>query len=233
VNPLAIRVIGKLALVAALAGIVVRGRFKDCRAFPAYLMAVLLTELAVALWPGRLFRWDFWVFQQFLFNVCKVAVAVELAFLAFRLFPGARTTARLGWAVVVVATTISIVAATPDRTSNATDAYQSFVFAVQPRLVNGTIWLFVITARLVSFFNLPWSDWHRAISLGFCIYLVVFVTLLNLERKLGWGIQELFNRVDGSAYVALELWWAYAAWRREPTGDPNPPALRALATGPA
>lgn len=231
-NPLAIRVIGKVALAAALAGIVVRGRFKDCRAFPVYLVAVLATELGVALWPARLFRWDFWVFQQALYNVCKVAIALELAVYAFRLFPGARSTARMGWAIVVVVTTLSIVAATPDRTSSTTDVYQAFTFAIQPRIVNGTIWLFVITARLVAFFNLPWSDWHRTISLGFCIYLVVFVTGLNLQRKLGWSILDATNRIDGLAYVMLELWWVHAAWRREPRGDPAPSALRALAARP-
>ena len=230
-NPLAIRVIGKLALVATLAGIFARGRFKDCRAFPIYLLAVLLTELAVAIWPQRLFRWDFWVFQQFLFNICKVAVAVELAYHAFRLFPTARATARLGWIIVVAATTLSVVAVTPDRISNATDAYQAFVFGIQPRIVNGTIWLFVITARLVSYFNLPWSDWHRAISTSFCVYLVIFVTGLNLQRKLGFGILDVVNRLDGLAYVTLELFWAWAAWRREPPGDPTPPSLQALAAG--
>jgi hypothetical protein len=228
VNPLAIRVIGKLALVATLTGIFVRGRFKDCRSFVVYLLAVLLTELAVAIWPERLFRRDFWMFQQFLFNICKVAIAVELAYHAFRLFPAARAAARLGWIVVVAATTLSVVAVTPDRISNTTDTYQAFVFAIQPRIVNGTIWLFVITARLVSYFNLPWSDWHRAISIGFCVYLVVFVTGLNLQRKMGFGVLDVVNRMDGIAYVTLELWWAWAAWRREPQGDPAPPSLQAL-----
>jgi hypothetical protein len=229
VNPLFLQVGGKLALVAVLAGIVVRNRFSQCRAFTVYLLVVLLTGTAVSLFPERLFRWDVWIFQQFLFNVCKLATAVELFRRAFALFPGARSAARVGWTIVVVLTTISIAAATPDRMSNAREAYQSFVFAIQPRIVNATIWLFVITARLVSFFNLPWTDWHRAISLGFCVYLVIFVTGLNLQRKLGFSILDVVNRIDGTAYLLLTLWWAWAAWRKEPPADPGPPSLQALA----
>ena len=229
-NPLVLHLTIKLALVAVLAGIVARRRFADCRSFPVYLLAVLLTETAVSLFPSRLFRWDVWVVQQFLFDLCKLAVAIELARRAFALFPGARATARIGWAVVVVLTTLSVAAITPDRTASAARAaYQSFLFAIEPRIVNATLWLLVITARLVSFFNLPWSDWHRAISLGFCVYLVVFVTGLNVLRKLGWGIVDVVNRIDGTAYLLLTLWWAWAAWRREPGGDPAPPSLRALA----
>ena len=229
-NPLVLQVGGKLALVAVLAGIVARGRFSDCRTFVIYLMAVLLTETAVSLYPSRLFRLDVWILQQLLFNLCKLAVAIELFRRAFALFPGARSTARLAWTVVVVLTTLSIAAVTPDRVSSAKEFYPSFAFAIQPRIVNATIWLFVITARLVSFYNLPWSDWHRAISLGFCVYLVIFVTALNLLRKMGWGVLDAFNRVDGTAYVLLTLWWAWAAWRKEPEGDRSPPpSLQALA----
>jgi hypothetical protein len=229
VNPLVLQVGGKLALVAVLAGIAARRRYADCRTFVIYLVAVLVTETAVSLYPSRLFRWDVWVFQQFLFNVCKLAIAIEIFRRAFKLFPGARSTARLGWTVVVVLTTLSIAAVTPERASTGKEAYQAFVFSIQPRIVNATIWLFVITARLVSFFNLPWTDWHRAISLGFCVYLVIFVTCLNLQRKLGWGILDLVNRLDGTAYVLLALWWAWAAWRKESPGDPSPPSLQALA----
>lgn len=222
-NPLALQVVGKVALLAVLAGILVRGRLRDSRAFTVYLVAVLTLESAASLFPDTFFVWDAWVRQQFVLDVCKLAVAVELAQRAFRSFPGARANARLAFSVVLVLSTLAMIAATPDRVDAPGDGFEAWWFTVEPRLVNGTIWLFVLTARLVLYHNLPWSHWDRAISLGFGTYLVVFVTLLNTFRSIGWELREWVALVDGVAYLVLTGWWAYAAWRRD---DAIPPALR-------
>jgi hypothetical protein len=233
VNPLFLHVSVKVGLLVVLLGIFVRRRYSECWSFPVYVLAVLVTETIVALYPERLFRWDVWICQQFLFDLCKLAVAIELSRRAFMVFPTARTVARAGWALVIAITTLSVAAATPDRVTTALETYQAFVFSIEPRLVNATIWLFVITARLVVFFNIPWSDWHRAISLGFAVYLLVFSTGLNLERRFAWGLQDLLNRVEGTAYLALTVWWAYAAWRRDDGPALPPSLLRPLAAGSA
>ena len=221
-NPLALQVAVKLGLLAVLAGILARGRLRDSRAFTVYLVAVLTLETAASLFPDTFFVWDAWVRQQCVFDVCKLAVASELAQRAFRSFPGARTNARLGFSVIVVLSTLAMIAATPDRLDAPGEGFEAWWFTVEPRVVNGTIWLFVLTARLVLFHNLPWSDWDRAISLGFGTYLVIFVTVLNTLRALGWELREWVALVDGLAYFALTAWWACAAWRR---GDVIPPAL--------
>ena len=88
------------------------------------------------------------------------------------------------------------------------------ILTMQPRLLNATIWLFVITARLVMFFNIPVSAWHRSVSLSFTFYLVVAVTLLNLMKSMGWNIPPWVNFFDGSAYLALCSWWAITAWQK-------------------
>ena len=93
--------------------------------------------------------------------------------------------------------------------------YLTAILTIEPRLINATIWLFVATARLVIFFNIPVSDWHRAISLGFAGYLVVSVTLLNLIKYLRLGHPtRSISFFDGSAYLALCAWWAFAAWQK-------------------
>ena len=67
---------------------------------------------------------------------------------------------------ILVVTGISIFAATPPGAARSNSSfYVTALLTIQPRLINATIWLFVVTARLVIFFNIPVSDWHRSISL--------------------------------------------------------------------
>lgn len=212
-NPLYIQLGVIAALAVALGGVIARRRASECWMFPVYLATVLVCESAVLLWPDRFFQWSSYVIRQWTYDVCMLGVAFELARRAFMAFPGARATARPVFLAILSITAISIFAATPAGTHGNASFYITAMLTIEPRLLNATIWLFVATARLVIFFHLPVSDWHRAISLGFAAYLVVSVTGLNLIRTFGWDLTTAITFWDGFAYLALTAWWASASWQ--------------------
>lgn len=228
-NPLYIQLGVIAALAIALGGVIVRKRVSECWMFPVYLAVVLVCESAVLLWPARFFQWSSYVVRQWTYDVCMLGVAFELARRAFMAFPGARATARLLFLAILTITAISIFAATPPGARGNASFYITAMLTIEPRLLNATIWLFVATARLVIFFNLPVTDWHRAISLGFAGYLVVSVTGLNLLGKFGWGHHPAITFWDGSAYLALCAWWAAAAWQTAAAPAVVPMLVRRLA----
>ena len=229
-NPTYLHLGVKVALAIALMGIFARKRQAECWMFPVNLAVVLVFDTAVALFPAQLFHWKVYVVQQWIYNLCSFGVALELARRAFKAFPGAAATARALFLAILTVTAISIFAATPSAAVRSNSSfYITALLTFQPRLINATIWLFVATARLVMFFNIPVSNWHRQISIGFSIYLVVAVTLLNLLKAFGWDIREWVSFFDGSAYLALCSWWALSAWRKAEATEAVPASVLRLA----
>ena len=228
-NPAFIRYGVLLALAMALVGIFVRRRQSECWMLPLNLAVVLVWDTAQSLFPEQLFHWRIYVVQQWVYNFGMFLVALELARRAFQAFPGAAATARVIFLVILVVTALSIFAATPPGTAKSSSFSIAAVLTLQPRLINATIWLFVATSRLVMFFNIPVSDWHRSISLGFSFYLVIAVTLLNLLKTFGWDIRPIFGFFDGSAYLALCSWFALRAWQPDEAREVIPDSVRRLA----
>ncbi len=228
-NPAYLHLAGKLALLMAIAGIFARKRQSECWSLPVYLGTVLVFDTAVSLFPAQLFHWKVYVLQQWVYNLLTLAVALELARRAFKVFPGAAATARLVFLAILAVTALSIFAATPSGAARGTSFSVVAVLTLQPRLINATIWLFVATSRLVMFFNIPVSDWHRSVSLGFSFYLVISVTLLNLLKAFGFDIRSFINFFDGSAYLALCSWFALRAWQADEAVEVVPDSVRRLA----
>ena len=228
-NPAYLRLGVLLALTMALVGIFVRKRQSECWTLPVYLGVVLGFDSAMSLFPKQLFVWNVYVLQQWLYNFLHLAVALELARRAFKAFPGAAATARVIFLVILVVAGLSIFAATPPGTARGSSFSIAAVLTLQPRLINATIWLFVATSRLVMFFNIPVSDWHRSVSLGFSIYLVISVTLINLMKTFGFDIRHFIGFFDGSAYLALCSWFALRAWQPEEAREVIPESVRRLA----
>jgi hypothetical protein len=203
-----------LALVTVV-GLVVRHRVAVCRTFVGYLAGVGLADLLVLLWPGYFYRQWFWVGSQTLINILRFAVALELTYRTFRAFPGARGTARLILLVVLLATLVLVVGGTQDAAAVAGgDSLAPVISRVQPRIVNGTIWLLTAVAGLILWYRLPVHPLHKAILTGFVPYLLVFTTTLNLLETKGWQIRENVNLLNTGAYVLLLGYWTWAAWRR-------------------
>jgi hypothetical protein len=228
----------KVALLATLLAILVRRLWPRCWSFPAYLIAILVGNSLVSLWPGRFYTHEFWVLKQAAYDVLKLAVALELAWRTVRTFPGAAAATRAS-ALVLLPLSLAVILSGEDRGSYRT------LFLWQPQVVAATVWIFTFTALLVAWYRLPIGWWHRAILLGFTPYLFVFVTWMSILKKL-----EISNRfwawagmVDSVAYLALMCWWAIAAWRRhqvpevtyedltQPVSEREPEAVPARVAG--
>jgi hypothetical protein len=209
----------KLALLVLLAGMLVRGRVRLCWAFPAYLVAILLGNTLPSFWPWHFYTPAFWVLKQGVYDVLKMLLAVELAWRAFQHFPGALRTARAVLLGLLVASTLVLGLLTPPS-SYAT------LWNHQPGVVTAALWLLTATALMVVWYQVPVHDWQRAIMLGLAPYLLLFVVLLDLLKRHGWEAQDKIALVDQIAYLALVLFWAWAAWRRDSAVVTPAPAPR-------
>jgi len=208
----------KLALVAVLAGLFVRGRARLCWSFAAYAVAILAGNVVASLWPAGFHTPSFWVLKQGVYDALKMVVALELAWRAFEAFPGAMRTARVAVLALLVLSTVALGALTPPS------SYMT-LWEWQPGVATAALWLLTATALLVVWYQVPVHDWQRAIMLGLAPYLLVFVTLLGLLERRGWAARSQLGILDSAAYLALATFWAWAVWRRDPA-PPVPGGVR-------
>jgi hypothetical protein len=151
----------KLGLLALLAGMVLRGRLGLCWTFGLYVVAILVGNTLVTLAPQRFFNYSFWMLKQGVYDVLKMAIAIELAWRAFAAFPGAWRTARVVLLLIVASSSLSLAWLTPR-------SYET-LWEWQPSLVTAAVWLLTATALLVVFYQVPIGDWPRAIMLGLAL----------------------------------------------------------------
>lgn len=205
---------GPLTILVVLTGLVVRRRLGLCYSFVAYLVAVLTSDLLVMLWPARFFWQWFWLSKELVIAVCRFAVGLELTYRTFRAFPGARATARRALLFLLLLTLgaltlgseeIPLVPGEPELAP--------LISHLQPRLLNGTVWLLTGIAALVLWYRVPVVRFHKVILSGFVPYLLVFTTALSLLERWGWTARARAEILDASAYLALLAYWAVAAWR--------------------
>jgi len=197
----------KLGLVALLGGMLVRGRVALCWAFFFYVLAILVGNSLVSLAPQRFFNDSFWVLKQGVYDLLKMAVAIELAWRAFAAFPGAWRTARVVLLAIAATGSLSLAWLTPR-------SYET-LWEWQPGAVTATVWLLTATALLVVFYQVPIGNWQRAIMLGLAPYLLVFVTSMSMLRRHGWAVRDGASLLDAMAYLGVVLFWAWAAWRKD------------------
>jgi len=216
----------KVAVLAVLVGIFARGYARRCLSFVAYLVAVLIGNSLVTLWPSQFQNPSIWVVKQAVYDVLKFIIAVELTYRTVKAFPGAAAMARASSLVVLV---LSLAAITSGKGAGS---YQA-VFEWQPRITVATIWMFTLTALLVLWYHLPIHAWHRVILLGFAPYLFVFGTLIGLLQRKGWAFGHLVAVLDSVAYVGVLCWWAFGAWRPAEALEGEPEVIRQLGLEPA
>ncbi|HVO10436.1 MAG TPA: hypothetical protein VMX54_06735 [Vicinamibacteria bacterium] len=200
----------KVALLALLAGVVLRGKLGQCWSFVVYVVAILVSNVLQSVWPAQFLTPSFWLVKQRTYDVLKMAIALELAWRVFAAFPGAWQRARAVLATVLGLSTVVIIAAL--RTAS-----YSNVFDWQPKITTGAVWLLTATALVVVHYEIPIRDWQRAIMLGFAPYLLFYVTLMGLLKRHGWGFVSQFGTLDALGYGVLLLFWNYAVWRPEPS----------------
>jgi len=212
----------KIGLAIVIFGVLRRGLHRRCWSFLVYLLAVLIfssVEMAAQMLDGiaalEWFRsWNFWHVEQTVFEVVKLALAVELGIRVVAAFPGTWRLARALLGAALLTTTAAVMlGAAPQH----------------PLVATGTIWLFAAVSLVVVLFNLPLHAWDRALLAGFVPYLFVFSTLTSIFTRRGYELAETLGSVDQVAYLVLIGWWAYAAWRTEEAiTDVSPAVLQRL-----
>lgn len=207
-------------LLVVLAGVLFRRLYRICYTFPAYLLAVWLGDLAMFLWPARLYVWTFWTAKETLYAVLKLALALEITALAYAAFPGARATARRMILLVLTAVLGLLTVGVPYG-----GEFHALASELQRRLAQGTALVFCATWAMVLWYHLPLHRLHRAIIRGLVPYMLVFALVNSLLLSLGWQVRQAVNVADGLAYALLLLYWSWEVWRRPPA---EPPFLRTL-----
>jgi hypothetical protein len=204
--------LGLFVLSACLAGLFVRRRHLTCVSFTLYLGAVVLSDTLVLLWPERFRVWEFWVLKESVHNLLKFGIATELTFRTFRAFPAARRTATGLVLGVLLLTWLSVGPPPRLQVSRALD----LALNLQPYILAGTLWLFIAISALILWYRLPVAPLHKALLLGFVPYLLIFTVAMNLLRSPG-GDVRVAGYLKNAAYLALLSYWAYVAWRPDPT----------------
>ncbi|HXK10408.1 MAG TPA: hypothetical protein VMT70_12235 [Vicinamibacteria bacterium] len=195
----------KVALIALLAGIAWRGRVRLCWSFALYVLAALLGNVLVSVWPSTFLLPSVWVLKQGVYDALKVAIALELAFRVFSALPGAARTARAVILVLLASSTVALGLLAPGSSYHT-------VWNWQPRVTTAALWLLTATALMAVWYQVPMHEWQRAIMLGLAPYLLVFVALLDLLRRRGWSLLEPVTTAEAFVYLGLVLFWTGAAW---------------------
>jgi hypothetical protein len=206
-----IALLGVALLLATFAGLVVRRRVGEWYSFALYLLVMAAFSFAFAAYPPA-YTHSGWKWQVVVVSVARLAVALELAARTFRAFPGARSTLRAVLLFVMAVMLMAVIAATP-----YTATYQMFVMDVQPRLGNGTVWIFTAIAALILWYRLPVASLHKSILLAYVPYLLYDTIFLKALVEKSWA-NDLIGYLNQSIYLLLVSYWARVAWRR-----PDPP----------
>ena len=198
----------KLGVIALFLGMIWRSRVGLCWSFTFYLGVIILGNGLVTMAPDTFYTGWFFVLKQGVYDILKMAVALELAWRTFGEFPGAWRVARVVIATLLVISTLTLAWLTPRSTFGTFTEWQ-------PSVVTAAVWLFTAVALLVVHYQIPIGDWQRRILMGFVVYLFVFVTLLNLLKRHSLPRAEV-GLLDSFAYLLLLAFWMRAAWRQEP-----------------
>jgi hypothetical protein len=217
---------GTAAMAVALLGVFARRRYRVWFFFALFLAVSLLCTLLMLFWPRVFYTRDFWQGKENALNLLRFAMALELAYRTFRAFPGALATLRWVLLFVLVTTLLAMIGV-----SAGAGDFQSFMADLQPRVLNGSIWLFTAIAALILWYRLPVHPFRKAVLTSYVPFLLVFTLSMNAWAELrawtatGWPRAWFITHPYQLAYLALMIHWSYAAWRRveEPA---RPPALR-------
>ena len=204
---------GQALVLFILAGLVVRRNPALCYAFGFYLLFVLVTDLAMLASPA-LYTRSFWLSKEILTDALKCAVALELGARIFGAFPGARAMARvLLFPLLLLLISGTIYSLLGVLGSAEVQRKLAIVGDARPKIVTGTTWLFAAIAALVLWFRLPVDPLQKAILIGFVPYLIFLKLSLQLRLANDWPPDGWLASIDTSAYLAVLVYWARAAWR--------------------
>ena len=196
-------------IATALAGCFVRRRYREWWFFTLYLLTVLVTEVLMLTAPERFHTPEFWGAKETVIAGLRLALACEVGVRTMRAFPGAMATTRRVVLLILLVTLLAI------ATSPPAVEYRSWVGELQPRVLNGSIWMLTAIAGVILFYRLPVRPFHKAILLSYLPYVLIFTILLSYLGNYGWRQGVTMQYVGQLAYVALVAYWNHAIWRRD------------------
>jgi hypothetical protein len=209
---LAIVWLGSLLLAGTLIGLFVRRRHAVCWSFTAYVAAVLIPQILEVAWPSHFYTKELWLLKEVVHAFLKFAIILELSVRILQRFPGAFAAGeRVGLAVVMIVYLVVVSVPAGDA------GYQEIAGRLLPRVLNGTIWLFVALSAVVLWYRLPIQPLHKAILVGFVPYLLAFSVVMTSLDSFGWDLRGRIGYLSSVAYLALEAYWLVAVWRRDDT----------------
>jgi hypothetical protein len=105
------------------------------------------------------------------------------------------------------------------------EGYTTFLSELQPRVLNGSVWIFTAIAGLVLYYRLPIGRFQKGILLSYVPYVLIFTVFVSQSSS------PLVNYANQLAYVALIVYWNVVIWRRDVDVD-RPPIRPPAASGP-
>lgn len=193
-----------LGILLALVGLFARRRLAAAPAFAVYLVFILATNRLVIWWPASFWRRRFWQWTEATSTGIELLVVLELAAIAFARWPRAVRLARGALAVVALATVTAPLLAFQGGAG---------VLGAAAWAQAGVTWAFVALLAVASWYHLPLHGLHRAICVGFVLYLAVYGVVL--EQLVRAPRHAFFTALDPIAYAATAGYWAIASWRRQ------------------
>jgi hypothetical protein len=208
-----------LALVAL--GMCMRRRVALCRPFFLYVLAVFVEHVLQMFWWQRFRVIGYYTFNNSTFAILKFLTAIEIWSRTFSTFPRGRARVGLVLAAALLATAVAVALTPPGL-----NQFRAFVGFVDPRLQAGSLFTFAILASAVAWYRVPMHPFHRAVLLGFAVYLSVHAAALSMLVWLNNSPWARHNAIllEGTTYVTTLAWWTWAAWR--PVRVPTPMIAR-------
>lgn len=197
-------------MLACLLGLWRTGRWRMAYAFTLYVTLVLVLGPLQTWVPSTFNNWTYWSFKQAIYDVAKLALAIELACRICRHFPGARASVER-WLLVVLLSMAAGLIWHPW----SSDPVLTWAGEIRARAAIGTLWLFAVTLAAARHYRLPVHPFLMGLLVGLGGYLAVFGALLRLLQIRGWAAYDLWATVDPPAYAALAIWLAWISWRKD------------------
>jgi hypothetical protein len=196
-------------LVLLLLGLIVHRRHRLCSAFVAYTVAVTIGNRLVMTWPDTFFTSWFWSLKEVVYGVLKVAVVAQIGLLTLSEFPRARRL--FVWLIAVVSAAALAAQFAPHSVRSG---YLTWLSVVSPRGQVAVLTLIAVTLGLVAYYRVPVHPFHRALLLGFVLYLGAYTGSTTLVREWGVAGYDYCAALDPAAYAASVGVWVWGAWRR-------------------
>lgn len=202
----------KLAYVVALVLAVRAGYHRRCWTWVGYSLLILCFGGLMTLWPAKFWTWEMYTASRNVYAVLKLLIGVEVAVHVFRAFPRAERVARVS-AAILLSLTVPMIAGLPYVIGPIPFNPETYA-DWHLRLNTASVWLFALTALLVSFYHLPVEHWHRALLIGFTVHLVIFSLLLGSLKANSYWIADVLDRLKVFADLWLGCWWIVSARER-------------------